>query len=485
MPGKPITTESPFENVAGTGTEIDPYLIYSADELNIIRQYPYEWDKHFRLTADVSLSKYGGELFNIIGRFSFPFTGTFDGDDHTIVGFHYASADMEYVGLFGHIRRDGEVRDLSLSEPNVVAGTGHHIGSLVGYLEGKLANCNVQGGNVVGDEFVGGLVGESTHSIITGCSSSGSVVGTKDVGGLVGKNNSFVVSRQISNCSYSGSVIGDENVGGLVGNNYGTITGCHAVAVDIQGNKSVGGLAGHNSDPITSCYATGDVAGNDEVGGLVGHNFDTITACYATTNVSGNDKVGGLVGSHDGGAVAESYAAGSITGVTSVGGLIGIDNSFVYWSEIMECYSMASVVGQTDVGGLLGASPRGTTTNCYSRGNVSGNENVGGLIGRIEWARVTYCYSAGRVIGTGKAGGLVGATAFAPQMRGSFWDIDTNEQTTSADGMGKTTAEMQTSRTFLDARWDFVNETANGTDDIWWILEGQDYPRLWWEADGN
>jgi len=27
--------------------------------------------------------------------------------------------------------------------------------------------------------------------------------------------------------------------------------------------------------------------------------------------------------------------------------------------------------------------------------------------------------------------------------------------------------------------WDFVDETANGTDDIWWILEGQDYPRLW------
>lgn len=26
-----------------------------------------------------------------------------------------------------------------------------------------------------------------------------------------------------------------------------------------------------------------------------------------------------------------------------------------------------------------------------------------------------------------------------------------------------------------------VGETANGTDDIWWITEGQDYPRLWWE----
>jgi len=44
-------------------------------------------------------------------------------------------------------------------------------------------------------------------------------------------------------------------------------------------------------------------------------------------------------------------------------------------------------------------------------------------------------------------------------------------------------AEMQTASTFLDAGWDFLDETANGTEDIWWILEGQDYPRLWWETE--
>lgn len=43
-------------------------------------------------------------------------------------------------------------------------------------------------------------------------------------------------------------------------------------------------------------------------------------------------------------------------------------------------------------------------------------------------------------------------------------------------------AEMQRAGTFLDAGWDFVGETANGTEDVWWILEGKDYPRLWWEA---
>ncbi|MHC4439332.1 MAG: hypothetical protein ACYS3S_18410 [Planctomycetota bacterium] len=31
-------------------------------------------------------------------------------------------------------------------------------------------------------------------------------------------------------------------------------------------------------------------------------------------------------------------------------------------------------------------------------------------------------------------------------------------------------------------RWKFVDENANGTEDIWWIIEGQNYPRLWWEA---
>jgi len=35
--------------------------------------------------------------------------------------------------------------------------------------------------------------------------------------------------------------------------------------------------------------------------------------------------------------------------------------------------------------------------------------------------------------------------------------------------------------TFLEAGWDFVGETDNGTEDIWWIDEGKDYPRLWWE----
>lgn len=45
---------------------------------------------------------------------------------------------------------------------------------------------------------------------------------------------------------------------------------------------------------------------------------------------------------------------------------------------------------------------------------------------------------------------------------------------------------MQSDGTFLAAGWDVVDERVNGTEDIWWILEGQGYPRLRWElTEGN
>ncbi len=89
-------------------------------------------------------------------------------------------------------------------------------------------------------------------------------------------------------------------------------------------------------------------------------------------------------------------------------------------------------------------------------------------------------YSTGAVSSTGEGiRGLVGDNY--TNMTDCFWDTQTSSQTTSPGGTGLTTTEMQTGITFNDASWDFMDETANGTEDIWWILEGQDYPRLWRE----
>ncbi len=78
-------------------------------------------------------------------------------------------------------------------------------------------------------------------------------------------------------------------------------------------------------------------------------------------------------------------------------------------------------------------------------------------------------------------GGLLGAD-WGGAVNNCFWDTETCGLIESYGGEGKTTAEMQMADTFLNAGWDFTGETENGTEDIWWILNGQDYPRLWWES---
>ncbi len=60
--------------------------------------------------------------------------------------------------------------------------------------------------------------------------------------------------------------------------------------------------------------------------------------------------------------------------------------------------------------------------------------------------------------------------------------VPDGEQGWDGADLGTVTAiTVANSRTFLEAGWEFVKEVDNGSEDIWWILEGQDYPRMWWE----
>ncbi len=349
-PGEALYIQQLSDFVIGSGTEDDPYLIYTAEELNVIGVFPCDWDKNFKLMADIDLTGFTGTDFNIIGYYGWPFTGVFDGSGHIISNFTYTSTDTDYIGLFGYVYgENAQIKDLGLIAPDIDAGAeSYDVGSLVGY------------------------------------------------------------------------------------NSYGRISNCYAAGGSVSGNAAVGGLVGYNSDTITNCYAKGgSVSGSGwGVGGLVGRNYK--------------------------GTITNSYSAASVSGTGwGVGGLVG-ENP---WSgTISNCYSSGSVRGTTDVGGLVG-----------SNGSMFG---IGGMISN--------CYSTGRVSGTTDVGGLVGWN-YEGSVSNSFWDIQTSGQASSDGGTGKTTAEMQTESTFTDAGWDFVAESVNGTEDIWWILEGQDYPRLWWE----
>jgi len=359
--------------------------------------------------------------FFIIGSRIFPFSGVFDGNGHTISNFNHTIKYADVVGLFGYVQGPkAEIKDLGLINPNINQAIGD-VGSLVGYFgDGTISNCYSDGGSVNGYYSVGGLMG-TINGTITNCHSSTTVSGIRSDGGLVGSN-----------------------------------TGLRGLFSDKAGMNEY-------TSTISNCYSTGSVSGDRTIGGLVGNNyFGHIKNCYTTAVVDGNMYVGGLVGSNG------------------------------YTSTISNCYSTGSVSGDRATGGLVGNNYFGHLMNCYARAPVTGNRIVGGLVGLNYDGSIWSCYSTGSVIGTKIVGGLIGENTPIPNQQGqyntgiigsSFWDMDTSGQTTSDGGIGLTTTEMQMAGTFLEAGWDFVDETENGMDDIWWILKGQDYPRLWWEAD--
>ncbi|NVM56650.1 MAG: peptidase A26, partial [Desulfobacterales bacterium] len=305
----------------GSGTAEDPYLINTAEQMNAIGSNWNDWDKHFKLMADIDLSGYAGTDFNIIGIGTRnAFTGVFDGNGKKISNFNYASTNGGYKGLFRYVSgENAQIKDLGLIAPNIDAGAGSCVGSLIGYVSaGTITNCYAEGGSVSGKRWVGGLVGYN-RGRIKDCYSACGVSGNKEVGGLVGYNS----SGTITNCSASGDVLGSEDVGGLVGGSNGTINNSSATGSVAGDDRDVGGLVGYNTGPISNCSAGGDVLGSGHVGGLVGSSSALITDCYASGSVSGGDSVGGLVGS-TGDLIANCYAIGSVSGTTDVGGLVGV-----------------------------------------------------------------------------------------------------------------------------------------------------------------
>ncbi|MHC4534640.1 MAG: GLUG motif-containing protein, partial [Planctomycetota bacterium] len=277
-------------------------------------------------------------------------------------------------------------------------------------------------------------------------------------------------------------------VGGLVGSNGGAVIACYSTGT-VSGASDVGGLLGSNRGAVTDCYTTGTVSGTSDVGDLLGSNRGNVTDYYIAITISGSGNVGGLIGDN-GGDVTDCYSSSEVSGGYHIGGLVG----YSYRGYVTECYSTGSVSGGDIVGGLVGGNfwegmfylqpEYHLITNCYSTGSVSGNELVGGLVGGNR-GTITNCYSTGSVSGNESVGGLVGDNNIEESVTACFWDIQTSGQTTSDSGTGLTTTEMQTESTFIEVGWDFIDETANGTDDIWRIDEGKDYSRLWWEQEVN
>lgn len=328
------------------------------------------------------------------------FTGTFEGNNHTIKGI-YVKKDGNFAGIFGN---SDTIQNLIVADSYIEA-TGNAVGGIVGALrEGKILNC-INKGIVTGEEYsVGGIVGQFTGEKIENCVNEGKITGGIENGyGMVAGIVGNATTGDIVNCTNKG-VITDRGVatGGIAGQgkgdkiqnciNLGTIYGGIYNDIDTYSGGIVGQFLGKI---IESCINSGDTLNkgkiNGGVCGLIAKNA-SINKCINIGNIQG---IGGSEAGICGGIASDSattikncYNLGNVIEKTSntsyVGGIVSYINKG-FSGTISNNYNLGKVIikGQNvkDIGGVIGYLSTATTesatikNNYYKQGIVENADN--------------------------------------------------------------------------------------------------------------
>ena len=297
----------------GTGTESDPYLISNGAELKYLAnqvnakacadQTLAFAGKYFKLTADIYLNEISNydswettapsNKWTPIGAYKAwnlrdSFSGSFDGDGHTIYGLYVNTAVASGSGLFGYIASPGKtayqvsgnktatIKNLKIAK-SLVKNSGNSVGGLAGIADGPTSLQN--------------------------CSYSGKVIGTNNqVGGLIGKYSAFYdPSIDVNSCYVEGEVSGNILVGGMIGDvsfDYSKSTPVNIVnsyvAANVKNDSAdgrVNGFIGTMRDSTSTVnilrsfyYGTLD---KDAYATFVQHNYCTLntTDSYYNSNI--------------------------------------------------------------------------------------------------------------------------------------------------------------------------------------------------------
>lgn len=267
MPSMASAAITPSKPANGDGTSSDPYQISNAAELYWFAELvngkltdgtAQNVAACAKLTENITVNSNvlnpDGTL-NTANSVSFtawtpmgsqfsPYTGTFNGDNHTISGLYFNDSSSDYVGLFGY--NNGSIEDVGIIES---------------YFNGKDYVGSVCGYNIV-EWFI--FVDGNTEASVENCYNTGTVSGNNYVGGVCGKNYARLSSSAkitmasviITRCHNEGSVSGAGNVGGVCGEN----------------SAAAGSSGKISSADIQYCYNIGIVSGTGTVGGVCGVN---------------------------------------------------------------------------------------------------------------------------------------------------------------------------------------------------------------------
>ena len=317
----------------GKGTADDPYLIEDAEDLAKVTG-----SGHYALAKDIDLTdtKYAGK--SITPALSDAFSGTFDGNRHTISGLCINTKSKNGVGLFGTVN-GASIQNLKVE------------GSVTGTNSG----------------FVGGIVGKTQGNVtITNCSFTGSVSATKSgssngAGGIVGRVNAGTL--KVENCA-----------------NHATVTAEKASAAGIIGH------GGTNEVTITNCYNDGAISGQWYPSGICAQNTNdtsTIQECFnsgSISNTNGGTYCAGISANFKGEApnCYRSAPGSENVGNNKNGTSILLKNSDAVKNELTDIGFLVSDDGKVSLPWETSSTPAEKNPRITISGNKTMNQTTDG-----------------------------------------------------------------------------------------------------------
>ena len=236
-----------------------------ADEVNVGDS---KSGKTVLLMNDIDLSVYPnwspiGTLKPNTSQVSYPFSGVFDGQNHTISNLTCTSATNGYAGLFGNF--DGTVQNLILRDAQITSES--NAGAVVSNnYGGRVLNCAMIGGSVKGKSIAGGVVSYN-RGTVENCYATGDVTSLSGswicyVGGVVGYNH---MNGTVQSCYAAGRVESEKHAGGAVGGNYGTVQNCVALGQSVSAQGDAHRVVGENGGgTLSGNYAWSSVQVNGQ-----------------------------------------------------------------------------------------------------------------------------------------------------------------------------------------------------------------------------
>ncbi|MCG8581669.1 MAG: T9SS type A sorting domain-containing protein [Bacteroidales bacterium] len=263
----------PADRVEGSGGTIT-----NIAELRWVSENDIAWSEQWFLNADIDAAETkdwnSGEGFSPIGNSTTPFTGVFDGDNHTITNL-FLAASVNEGGLFGNIRGISDMEPAIIQNIGIVSAK-ISIATNAGALAGKVENAEISKCFALDAEVTNSIDNTSASAgallayakgsvIIQDCYATGSVDGRK-AGGVIGTTATSsgiapVLNNVYGACTVSGATVGPYLAeGGLIAHNLGSGgTGCY---FDNSLTSAAIGVAQSGSFPSNTGLATADFANN-------------------------------------------------------------------------------------------------------------------------------------------------------------------------------------------------------------------------------